>query len=89
VELLYTMYCDLTGMPLPEQRQQHYGGVKWIYWRNDLLSAWHYWRKGEITPGQVWQSWRGKKACAVFSLHDPMPFLADLGRSIWQVVRGT
>ncbi len=89
VELLYTMYCDLTGMPLPEKREQHYGGVKWIYWRNDLLSAWHYWRKGEITLRQVWQSWQGKKACAVFSLRDPMPFIADLGRSIWQVVRGT
>jgi D-aspartate ligase len=89
VELLYTMYCDLTGMPLPEKREQQYGGVKWIYWRNDLLSAWHYWRKGEITARQVWQSWRGKKACAVFSWRDPMPFIADLGRSIWQVVRGT
>ena len=89
VELLYTMYCDLTGRPLPEKREQHYGGVKWIYWRNDMRSAWHYWRKGEITARQVWQSWRGKKACAVFSWRDPMPFIADLGRSIWQVFRGT
>jgi len=88
VELLYTMYCDLTGMPLPENREQHYRGVKWIYWRNDLLSAWHYWRKGEFTSRQIWQSWRGKKACAVFSWRDPMPFIADLGRSISQLVRG-
>ena len=88
VELLYTMYCDLTGMALPARREQHYGGVKWIYWRNDLRSAWHYWRKGDVTLGQVLQSWRGKKACAVFSWSDPMPFLSDFGRSIWQAVRG-
>jgi D-aspartate ligase len=88
VELLYTMYCDLIGMPLPERREQHYGGVKWIYWRNDLRSAWHYWRKGDVTLRQVWLSWRGKKACAVFSWSDPMPFFADFGRSIWQAVKG-
>jgi D-aspartate ligase len=87
VELLYTMYCDLTGMPLPENREQHYRGVKWIYWRNDLLSAWHYWRKGEFTSRQIWQSWQGKKACAVFSWRDPMPFIADIGRSILQAFR--
>jgi predicted ATP-grasp superfamily ATP-dependent carboligase len=88
VELLYTMYCDLTGLPLPPGTEQTYGGVKWIYWRNELRSAWHYWRKGEVTPAQVWQSWRGRKATAVFSWRDPMPFLADFGRSIWQVFRG-
>ena len=88
VELLYTMYCDLTGLPLPEKREQHYGSVKWIYWRNDLRSAWHYWRKGEITLSQVLHSWRGKKACAVFSWSDPMPFIADFGRSFLLAVRG-
>lgn len=87
VELLYTMYCDLTGMPLPEQREQRYGGVKWVYWRNELRSAWHFWRKGEVSAGQVLQSWRGKKAYAVFSWRDPMPFIADFGRSFRQVLR--
>ena len=81
VELLQTMYSDLTGRPLPEGREQTYGGVKWIYWRNDVLSAWHYWRRGQITLGEVWRSWRGRKACAVFAWRDPLPFLADLARS--------
>jgi predicted ATP-grasp superfamily ATP-dependent carboligase len=87
VELLYTMYCDLTGLPLPERREQHYGGVKWVYWRNDLRSAWHYWRKGDVTLRQVLQSWRGRKACAVFSWRDPMPFIVDLARSISQAAK--
>jgi len=86
VELLYTMYCELTGALLPQKREQHYGGVKWIYWRNDIRSAWHYWRKGEVTLRQVLSSWHGKKACAVFSLRDPMPFLADLWNSFRKLV---
>jgi D-aspartate ligase len=81
VELLYTMYCDLTHRPLPEGRQQSYGEAKWIHWRNDLLSAWYYWRRGELTLREVWRSWRGRKAYAVFSWSDPLPFLAELSRS--------
>lgn len=88
VEILYTMYCDLNGLPLPEGREQRYGGVKWVYWRNDLRSAWYYWRRGDISLAQVWQSWRGKKACAVFCWRDPVPFFADFWRSFRQAVSG-
>jgi len=81
VELVYTMYCDATGRPLPEARQQQYRGVKWIYWRRDLQSSWHYWRGGQLTLRQWWRSWRGPKGCAVFSWSDPGPFLADFTRA--------
>lgn len=87
VELLYSMYADTVGMPLPGGLRQQYRGVKWIYWRKDLLSAFHYWRRGELTIGQWWRSVRGKKACAVLSWSDPMPFLADLAataRKVWR-----
>jgi D-aspartate ligase len=52
VELLYAMYCDTTGRPLPEALEQRYGDAKWIFWRQDLRSAWYYWRQGELTIGQ-------------------------------------
>jgi predicted ATP-grasp superfamily ATP-dependent carboligase len=77
VELLYTMYCDVVGLPLPPNRQQTYGGVKWIYWRHDFQSALHYWRKGELSLRQWWRSWSGRKASAVFSWTDPLPFCLD------------
>jgi predicted ATP-grasp superfamily ATP-dependent carboligase len=77
VELLYTMYCDLTGRPLPEARTQTYRGAKWIHWRQDVRSAWYYWRCGELTLHEWMRSWRGRKAEAVFSWSDPGPFLAD------------
>lgn len=81
VELLYTMYCDCVGAPLPENRQQTYQGVKWIYWRRDLQSAYHYWRRGELTLWQWWQSCRGRKGHADFSWTDPAPFVADFVRA--------
>ena len=81
VELLYAMYCDVTGRPLPTNVRQTYQGVKWIYWRRDLQSALYYWRRGDLTLRQWWQSWRGRKVYAVFSWRDPGPFWTDLLRA--------
>jgi predicted ATP-grasp superfamily ATP-dependent carboligase len=78
VELLYTMYCDAVGWPLPPNLEQKYGGVKWIYLRKDFQSAFYYWRRGDLTLKEWWRSWRGRKAYALFSWRDPAPFLGDL-----------
>jgi predicted ATP-grasp superfamily ATP-dependent carboligase len=83
VELLYTMYCDLLNLDLPENREQQYGSAKWIHLRRDLQSALYYWRQGELTLGDWMRSWRGPKAFALFSLRDPGPFLSDG----WRVAR--
>jgi predicted ATP-grasp superfamily ATP-dependent carboligase len=77
VELLYTMYCDLLGQPLPANREQQYTGVKWIYLRRDLQSAWSLWRQGELSLKQWRQSLQGRKYYALFSWTDPVPFLED------------
>ncbi len=82
VEMLYTMYCDLVGLPLPANRQQHFTATKWIYWKRDLRASWDLWRRGELTLPDWWRSTRGPKACAVFSWSDPVPFLADWLRVI-------
>lgn len=81
VEMLYSMYCDAVGLPLPAELDQKYQGVKWIDLRHDLQSALYYFRKGELTPRQWLASIRGKKAHAVFSWTDPMPFIADFYRA--------
>jgi predicted ATP-grasp superfamily ATP-dependent carboligase len=77
VELVYTMYCDAAGLPLPANRTQHYKGVKWIYLRHDLQSAFYYWSQGELTLRDWWRSLQGPKAFAIFSWRDPLPFLLD------------
>jgi predicted ATP-grasp superfamily ATP-dependent carboligase len=81
VELLYTMYCDALGWPLPVNRNQHYGNDKWIHIRRDFQSALYYWRKGELSARQWLESWRGRKAYALFSWRDPGPFFGDLFRA--------
>ncbi len=84
VELLYTMYCDVVGLPLPEHREQKYVGAKWIYFRHDLQSALHYWRRGELTLGEWLRSWRGVRSDAVFAWRDQAPFWNDW----WQTASG-
>ncbi len=78
VELLFAMYCDLVGLPLPQGLEQRYSGVKWIYWRVDLQAAVLGWWRGELTATQWWRSVRGRKMEAVFSWTDPLPFLLDV-----------
>ena len=82
VDLLYTMYCESAGWPLPENREQKYGSVKWLDLRRDFQSAMYYWRRGDLTLKEWWRSWRGRKAHAVFSWTDPAPFWADLWRAL-------
>jgi D-aspartate ligase len=84
VELLHTMYCDLLGLPLPDNRQQRYGSAKWMHERRDLQSAFYYWRAGELTLRDWARSWGGgPKALALFSIRDPSPFVSDS----WRVAR--
>ena len=87
VEILYTMYCDIMGLPLPEEIEQKYIGVKWIHIRTDLMSAYYYWKKGELTFKEWLKSLKGKKFYAIFSLRDPLPFLAEILTGIKTVLK--
>jgi len=82
VKLIYTMYCDALGLPLPAERVQTYGNAKWIYWRWDLQSAFSDWRRGDLSIRDWFESIRGPKIDAVFSWRDPGPFLADISQTI-------
>jgi predicted ATP-grasp superfamily ATP-dependent carboligase len=89
VELIYTMYCDVIGRPLPPNRTQTYRGVKWISLRRDVQSSLWYARRGQLTFGDWWRSVRGRKAFAVWSWRDPAPFFADLKRSFGLLLKGS
>ena len=82
VELVYTMYCDALGWPLPENRVQQYGNVKWVSLRRDCQSALYHWRRGDITLADWWNSWRGRKTYDLFSWSDLKPFFGDLERAV-------
>jgi len=87
VPLLYTLYCDAVGWPLPPPRPEHAPRVKWIHYRRDFQAALHHWRKGELTLEEWARSWRGPKQDALFSLSDPVPFFGDLARVARKVAR--
>jgi predicted ATP-grasp superfamily ATP-dependent carboligase len=74
VELMYTMYCDTLGLPLPDNRHQRYEGVKWVHLLRDLQASLYYWRAGSLTFLEWVRSLRGKKAYAILSVRDPRPF---------------
>jgi D-aspartate ligase len=78
VELLYTAYCDMVGLPLPAAREQRYVGAKWIDDRRDFQSALHFVRRGELTAGGWLRSVRGPMTHAVLSRTDPLPFVAEM-----------
>ncbi|MCZ6703695.1 MAG: carboxylate--amine ligase [Ignavibacteria bacterium] len=82
VDLIYTMYCDCLGLPLPDSRTQEFKNIKWIHLRTDLQSAYNYWKRGDITFSEWLKSMKGKKFYAVISLKDPIPFLVELKEGI-------
>jgi hypothetical protein len=77
VDLLFAQYCDAVGWPLPKNLTQTYQGVKWIYFRRDLQSAFHSWRAGELSLFQWLRSLRGRKVDALFAWNDQGPFWQD------------
>jgi D-aspartate ligase len=87
VELVYSMYCDAVGLPLPENRIQTGRGVKWIYLSYDLRSAYSTWRAGKLGLREWLASLRGPKAYTVFSWTDPKPFLYEMLGLLGNVMR--
>lgn len=82
VELLYAMYCDALGRPLPSNLVQTYGNAKWMDIRRDLQSAFYEWRRGSLSVRQWWRSIQGPKTYGLFSWTDPGPFIGDLRRAV-------
>lgn len=87
IDLLYTMYCDLLGRPLPPNRSQSYGKAKWVYFRRDLQSAFYYWRRGQLTAAQWVKSLQGIRSDAIFSWSDPQPFVFDVAHAATSALR--
>jgi predicted ATP-grasp superfamily ATP-dependent carboligase len=87
VELLMTMYCDLVGAPLPAERTQQYRGSKWIHIRRNVQACTHALVRRNSGLSEILGSWRGSFAFALFSLRDPVPFLADIVSTLWRLVR--
>lgn len=89
VPLLYTMYCDALGLPLPPNREQLYKGTKWISFHRDLQASWKYYKDGKLSITNWIKSVYGVNSFAVLSIRDPMPFLSLIGDGLTGLLKSS
>jgi D-aspartate ligase len=84
VELLLSMYRDALGLaPLPMRlRTQRYDGVRWAHRRRDLPAAVAAFHAHELDVATWWRTAGWGVPDAVFSWRDPLPFAADVVRTL-------
>jgi predicted ATP-grasp superfamily ATP-dependent carboligase len=91
MDLPWIAYCDMTGQPLPPQRDYRIG-VKWLYLEKDIYAFLRCRRSGELTVSQWLASLRGEKQHALFAWDDPAPAARWLwsfgGQALKKMVRG-
>jgi predicted ATP-grasp superfamily ATP-dependent carboligase len=75
VNIPWLAWASLTGEPLPDMPAQR-EGVKWMDEVNDLKSAWHYHREGELGRREWIESYRGEVHLAHYRRGDTAPFYA-------------
>jgi len=76
VDLPYLLYLDMLGKSV--QVNGFKRGVKWFRLMLDLPISASLIAKRKTSIGTYLRSWRGKKTFSVFSLKDPLPFLAEI-----------
>jgi len=82
VEILYTFYCDCVGLKRPDNIKQQYKGTKWVHLVRDFQAFLNLKKKGQLTFIGWLKSLKGKRAYAIFSWKDPLPFLFILMKII-------
>ena len=75
VEILYTFYCDCVGLERPGNLKQQYKETKWVHLVRDLQSFLYLRKRRQLTFIGWLKSLKGKRAYAIFSWKDPLPFL--------------
>lgn len=81
LNLLQIAYCNLVGLPVPEDKGFE-DGVKWVHEDRDLRSALQLIRGGELSAGEWLRSYRGKRTYALAAADDPLPFVYFLIHTI-------
>ena len=76
VDLPYLLYQDMIGEKLDVRLPLNH--VKWIRLMTDVPTVLSEIIKGHLKVGDYLKSMKGKKEYAVFSLNDPLPFLAEI-----------
>jgi len=72
VDVTWDAYCDLVGRPNPVHIHCQDDGVRWQLLVRDVVSGWHFWRKGELGLGELWRTMVDprRKEYAILSMRD-------------------
>ncbi len=76
IDLPYLLYQDMIGEEM--KVGQPMNNVKWVRLITDTPTVLTEIIKGRLKIGDYLRSMKGKKEFAVFSLHDPLPFLVEI-----------
>jgi D-aspartate ligase len=77
-DVVRAMYFDFTGQPQPEVIPRE--GRRWLIEDYDVISSFHYYQEGSLTPVRWLKSFHGVQEAAWFSWRDPRPVLLMLKR---------
>ena len=76
VDLPYLLYLDMLGekieIPIPIEK------MKWVRLTTDIPTVFIEIVKGNMNIRDYFTSMKGKKEFALFSLGDPLPFIAEI-----------
>jgi D-aspartate ligase len=93
LDVVRALYLDQTGQSLPASPRRE--GRRWMIEDYDIVSSVDYFREGSLSLGEWLKSFRKLEEGAWFSLRDPMPFVAMVGRlvkqafhSVWKRIMG-
>jgi len=75
VDVIYLAYCEHAGLPVPAIRKRP-SNVKWIAEDSFLLAALQLIRRRDPKLRRLLELARGKRIYAIWSMRDPLPWLA-------------
>ncbi|MCU1338088.1 MAG: hypothetical protein JWO19_3669 [Bryobacterales bacterium] len=89
MDVARALYLNLTGQAIDAGCALH--GRKWMVEDLDLVSAFRYWRGGNLKAGEWVRSFRGLQESAFFALDDPIPSISRCMNGFRELlgVRGT
>ena len=86
VDVVWDAYCDLVGRPNPIHVNCQDDDVRWQLLVRDLVSGWHFRRRGDLSRGEFWRTVLDprRKEYAVLSWRDPGAVLGYPLNTLWK-----
>ena len=87
VDVVWDADCDLVGRPNAIHRNCQDDGARWQLLVRDVVSGWHFWRRGELSTREFLRTVVDprRKEYAVLSLRDPGVLWGYPRNTLWKI----